>query len=307
MAHLTPMKRSAESEETIFAAALLCGRSADRAAYIDQACAGWAELRRGVEAQLRASNEVDKFLDHSPVAAGPPAADPSSTPPAEDGPGTQIGRYKLPEKMALEAAGHTLQPTALVHEAWLRLGAAAQPHWQNRARFFAAAAEAMRRILVDRARRHLAQRSGARVVHEDIADVEVAAPVDGRGRCLTAFPRPFRPVPKSLASRLPVADEASGGAEDAHQGSAEATAQTRREILNGRFAPAGEPGRRPARQPIETRISGERWRAPHVHSFHRVASRLAQVLQLIRRDQEKMAVRVGFELVLFQRGEVLHL
>jgi RNA polymerase sigma factor (TIGR02999 family) len=43
-------------------------------------------------------------------------------------------------KMAHEAAGHTLQPTALVHEAWLRLGGDAQPHWQNRAHFFAAAA-----------------------------------------------------------------------------------------------------------------------------------------------------------------------
>ncbi|MFN0069276.1 MAG: ECF-type sigma factor, partial [Limisphaerales bacterium] len=50
------------------------------------------------------------------------------------------------QKMAHEAAGHTLQPTALVHEAWLRLGADAQPHWRNRAHFFAAAAEAMRRI-----------------------------------------------------------------------------------------------------------------------------------------------------------------
>src|SRR5437667_3445698 len=51
-------------------------------------------------------------------------------------------------KMAHEAAGHTLQPTALVHEAWLRLGADNQQNWQNRVHFFAAAAEAMRRILV---------------------------------------------------------------------------------------------------------------------------------------------------------------
>ena len=55
-------------------------------------------------------------------------------------------------KMANEAAGQTLQPTALVHEAWLRLGGDAQPTWQNRAHFFAAAAEAVRRILIDRAR-----------------------------------------------------------------------------------------------------------------------------------------------------------
>src|SRR5438477_6452554 len=56
-------------------------------------------------------------------------------------------------KMASEPPGHTLQATALVHEAWLRLGGDAQPEWQNRAHFFAAAAEAMRRILIDNARR----------------------------------------------------------------------------------------------------------------------------------------------------------
>src|SRR3954471_12612304 len=56
-------------------------------------------------------------------------------------------------KMHREAAAQTLQPTALVHEAWLRLGGDGQPSWQNRAHFFAAAAEAMRRILIDRARK----------------------------------------------------------------------------------------------------------------------------------------------------------
>src|SRR3974390_207003 len=63
-------------------------------------------------------------------------------------------------KMAQEAANQTLQPTALVHEAWLRLGADAQPPWQNRAHFFAAAAEAMRRILVERARQRTALKRG---------------------------------------------------------------------------------------------------------------------------------------------------
>src|SRR6201993_1502646 len=57
-------------------------------------------------------------------------------------------------KMAQERPGQTLQPTALVHEAWLRLvGKDGQPQFQNRAHFFAAAAEAMRRILIERARR----------------------------------------------------------------------------------------------------------------------------------------------------------
>ena len=63
-------------------------------------------------------------------------------------------------KMARESAGQTLQPTALVHEAWLRLGGDQQPAWQNRAHFFAAAAEAMRRILIENARRKGAQRHG---------------------------------------------------------------------------------------------------------------------------------------------------
>src|ERR1700683_2136888 len=56
-------------------------------------------------------------------------------------------------KMAREMGGQTLQATALVHEAWLRLGGDNQPSWENRAHFFTAAAEAMRRILIDRARR----------------------------------------------------------------------------------------------------------------------------------------------------------
>jgi RNA polymerase sigma factor (TIGR02999 family) len=64
------------------------------------------------------------------------------------------------QKMALEPAGHTLQPTALVHEAWLRLVEAENQSWQNRAHFFAAAAEAMRRVLIDRARSKQAARHG---------------------------------------------------------------------------------------------------------------------------------------------------
>ena len=64
-------------------------------------------------------------------------------------------------KMAHELPGQTLQPTALVHEAWLKLGGDQQPVWQNRAHFFSAAAEAMRRILIDRARkRHVRATSG---------------------------------------------------------------------------------------------------------------------------------------------------
>ncbi|HAB17480.1 MAG TPA: RNA polymerase subunit sigma [Verrucomicrobiales bacterium] len=82
------------------------------------------------------------------------------------------------QKMAREALGNTLQPTALVHEVWLRLGADAPAHWQNRAHFFAAAAEAMRRILVDRARRRQAQRRGSGLEHVDLDEGEIVTPMD---------------------------------------------------------------------------------------------------------------------------------
>src|SRR5262245_29292664 len=60
-------------------------------------------------------------------------------------------RQLAAHKMAHEAVGQTLQPTALVHEAWLRLVGNNNPKFENRAHFFAAAAEAMRRILIERA------------------------------------------------------------------------------------------------------------------------------------------------------------
>ena len=78
-------------------------------------------------------------------------------------------------KMAREAPGQTMQPTALVHEAWLRLGGEEQPTWQNRAHFFGAAAEAMRRILVDRARRRNRLRHGAGQQRLDLTEIELAS------------------------------------------------------------------------------------------------------------------------------------
>jgi RNA polymerase sigma factor (TIGR02999 family) len=80
-------------------------------------------------------------------------------------------------KMANEAPGHTLQPTALVHEAWLHLGGDAQANWQNRAHFFGAAAEAMRRILVDRARQKKALKRGGDLKRVDLDAVELASPM----------------------------------------------------------------------------------------------------------------------------------
>jgi len=79
-------------------------------------------------------------------------------------------------KMAGEAPNQTLQPTALVHEAWLRLVGNDTPQFANRAHFFAAAAEAMRRILIDNARRKRAVRHGGEYQRVDLDGVEVAAP-----------------------------------------------------------------------------------------------------------------------------------
>src|SRR5262249_8372704 len=82
-------------------------------------------------------------------------------------------------KMASENPGHTLQPTALVHEAWLRLTEGDDRKWNDRTHFFAASAEAMRRILVDNARRKAAVRHGGgqeRVELPEIADS--SAPAD---------------------------------------------------------------------------------------------------------------------------------
>jgi RNA polymerase sigma factor (TIGR02999 family) len=80
-------------------------------------------------------------------------------------------------KMASEPAGHTLQPTALVHEAWLKLVDSPAQSWQNRAHFFGAAAEAMRRILIDRARRKRRQRRGSGAEHVDADNLDITGPM----------------------------------------------------------------------------------------------------------------------------------
>ena len=85
-------------------------------------------------------------------------------------------RRMAAHKMANEPAGHTLQPTALVHEAWLQLVDSPNQSWQNRAHFFGAAAEAMRRILIARARSKNRQRRGSGAVHLDVDELEIASP-----------------------------------------------------------------------------------------------------------------------------------
>jgi RNA polymerase sigma factor (TIGR02999 family) len=77
-------------------------------------------------------------------------------------------------QMSHESPGQTLQPTALVHEAWLRMVGDGDRVWQNRAHFFGAAAEAMRRILIESARRKARLKRGGNQLRLDIDEVELA-------------------------------------------------------------------------------------------------------------------------------------
>lgn len=79
-------------------------------------------------------------------------------------------------EMARQPHGHTLQPTALVHEAWLKLTAGKPRPWDSRKHFFSTAAEAMRQILIDRARKKKAQRHGGGLERVDLEMVEIFRP-----------------------------------------------------------------------------------------------------------------------------------
>jgi RNA polymerase sigma factor (TIGR02999 family) len=118
-------------------------------------------------------NEVTRILDA--IGQGDPQAPDQLLPLVYD----EL-RQLAAQKLVREGPGLTLQPTALVHEAYLRLvGEGEEPHWDNRAHFFGAAAEAMRRILVERARRLRRRRHGGgrrRVdLQEDAGPVESPA------------------------------------------------------------------------------------------------------------------------------------
>jgi len=82
-------------------------------------------------------------------------------------------RLLAAQKMSHEPSGQTLQATALVHEAYMRLVGAAEQSWDNRGHFFRAAAEAMRRILVDNARRKKSLRAGGDVKKVDLEGVDL--------------------------------------------------------------------------------------------------------------------------------------
>ncbi|MBL9170804.1 MAG: sigma-70 family RNA polymerase sigma factor [Verrucomicrobiales bacterium] len=85
-------------------------------------------------------------------------------------------RRMAAQRLAGEQRQHTLQPTALVHEAWLRMCGSEQRQWNDRQHFFASAVEAMRRILVDAARRRLAAKRGGGADRVDADELEMAAP-----------------------------------------------------------------------------------------------------------------------------------
>ena len=80
--------------------------------------------------------------------------------------------------MATQPAGQTLQATALVHEAWLRLERGEKQQWESRKHFYAAAAQAMRHILIERARKKQRTRHGAELRRVDLDEIEIAAPTD---------------------------------------------------------------------------------------------------------------------------------
>lgn len=113
-------------------------------------------------------------MDNSPVLKAIDRAEPRTAEELLPLVYDELRRLAL-HKMAAERAGHTLQPTALVHEAWLRLAGEQKDEWAGRAQFFSAAAEAMRRILVERARRHQAFKRGGGKKLEAFEESKIAA------------------------------------------------------------------------------------------------------------------------------------
>lgn len=125
---------------------------------------------------LPAMSEVTRILDRA--QQGDPKAAEELLPLVYD----ELRRLAA-HKMAQERPGQTLQPTALVHEAWLRLGQSDRQVWRGREHFFSATAEAMRRILVDNARRKLRVRHGGQFERVDFEQVDLPVAEDD-GKCV---------------------------------------------------------------------------------------------------------------------------
>src|SRR4051812_25406633 len=116
-------------------------------------------------------NEVTLLLDH--VQRGDPGAAEELLPLVYD----EL-RKLAAHRMAREPPGQTLQPTALVHDVWLKLVGPGPKQWNSRGHFFGAAAEAMRRVLIDRARRRKRERHGHGLQRLDLSQVDVAVTTD---------------------------------------------------------------------------------------------------------------------------------
>jgi RNA polymerase sigma factor (TIGR02999 family) len=135
-------------------------------------CWPWRENpeRRSVSETERSAGEVTRIL--STIRNGNAQAAQELLPLVYD----ELRRLAA-FKMAHETPGQTLQPTALVHEAWLRLGGHDHQAWNGRPHFFGAAAEAMRRILIENARRKRARRHGGGQQRMDVQELEIATGV----------------------------------------------------------------------------------------------------------------------------------
>lgn len=116
---------------------------------------------------LDVSSDVTKLL--SAIESGDPKAAEELLPLVYE----ELRRLAA-QKMANEKPGQTLQATGLVHEAWIKLAGSSDQQWQNRRHFFGAAAEAMRRILIDRARKRNRTRHGRGIEHIDLRQIEIA-------------------------------------------------------------------------------------------------------------------------------------
>src|SRR5437667_8000589 len=137
---------------------------------IAYSCEKKSRTRFGLRAQLFVS-DVTRILDA--IERGEPKAADELLPLVYD----EL-RKLAAHKMANELSAQTLQPTALVHEAWLRLAGDENQRWESRTHFFAAAAEAMRRILIDNARRKRSLKRGAGAHRLDLDQVDVAVKAD---------------------------------------------------------------------------------------------------------------------------------